>query len=163
MNSRANELAAKLERFGALKTPEYLELKNLIKEGELDWHDLYLSQRTSIEKMHHMTTEMFWRCNDQYYNAFYDMKELVELINAWYEIEKPYKAPNKIAYGWQFALKKGQKVFRQYLYGCIRNYLNRNNVEWKIIELQIICSLKDLVNISNDGDIVEEWEGVDIH
>lgn len=149
-------LTNKLETLGRLKNDEYLELQNLIRAGEVEgWHELYLSQKVDLKMMNELTRHMLWKVDDCGYNAFYDMKELVEMVNAWFEIEKPYKAPNKIAYGWKFALDKGFNSFRPYLYGCIRNYLNKNNVEFTTLELQIICCLKDIVKSNG-----EDWEGL---
>ena len=154
MNKRANELTQKLETYGRLKNNEYVELKHLINDGALpEWHQLYLSQRVDLHMMNCLTTEILWKVDDTGYNPFFDMKQLVEMVNAWFEIDNPYKAPNKIAYGWQFAVKKGFDSFRPYLFGCIRNYLKKNDVEYTNLELQIICSLKDVVKSNG-----EDWE-----
>ena len=63
-----------------------------------------------------------WNVNDGE-NHYYDFLDLVRMVNAWWDItgEKP---ANRIAWGWEKALEKDNP--RAYLYGCIRNYLKRN-------------------------------------
>lgn len=102
--------------------------------------------RVAILDLHQIVRYMWDKTTDKYYDAFFDMKELCEMINAYYHITKPTKAPNKIAYGWTFALDKGYKAFRPYFFACIRNYLQRNNVEFETSDLQKICNLKDIAH-----------------
>lgn len=57
-------------------------------------------------------------------DSYFRMVDFVHHINAFYDITGE-KAPNRIAWGWnQFHSKD---VPMAYLYGCIRNYLRRNN------------------------------------
>ena len=127
------------------------KVKPLLDElqEELDWLNqttIYRNSNTSLLVMNGLTYHLWMKAGKSYEDGFFDFKKLVELINDYFEIENPYKAPNKIAYGWNFSLKKGFEAFRPYLYGCIRNYLNRNGVEFKTIELQKICHLRDCEN-----------------
>ena len=59
---------------------------------------------------------------------------LVKGINAYYRINNPTKAFNKVAYGWNQAYKKTES--ERYLYACIRNYLYDNEVDFTTKELQ---------------------------
>lgn len=118
--------------------------KELERINEVQW---YRSSHISILKLSTMVRGMY----EELYlvgkdDDFYTMKEFVEGINSYYEIKEPYKPSNKIAFGWNFALQKGSKAFRPYLLGCVRNYLNKNNVEWEMKDLQKICNLRDCEN-----------------
>lgn len=55
---------------------------------------------------------------------YFKFKDLVNMVNAYWNItdEKP---ANRIAWGWSKCREKDNP--RAYLYGCIRNYLKRNN------------------------------------
>lgn len=69
-------------------------------------------------------------------NPFFDFQNLVKQVNAYWKIETPYKAPNKIAYGWKFSMEKADhtgyysKSWRLYMWGCIKNYLIKNGIEF---------------------------------
>ena len=65
---------------------------------------------------------------------------VVKKINAMYCIEKPTKAPNKVAFGWNYAFSKDNP--RAYLYGCIRNYLKDNGVEFTDDEVKMMVGFK---------------------
>ena len=56
-------------------------------------------------------------------NLYYDFRDLVCMVNAYWDItgEKP---ANRIAWGWSQCRDKDNP--QAYLYGCIRNYLKRN-------------------------------------
>ena len=99
--------------------------------------------RVSIHAMHDLVYFKLWSASREgETNRFFDFKELVEMINCYFEIKNPYKPSNKIAYGWNFALTKDN--FRPYLFGCIRNYLRKNDVEFETSDLQKICCLRDI-------------------
>ena len=61
---------------------------------------------------------------DNYRNWYFDCLELVNMVNAYWDItdEKP---ANRIAWGWEKCREKDNP--QAYLYGCIRNYLKRND------------------------------------
>ena len=67
---------------------------------------------------------MDWKYAPSTKDTYYVIKQLVDWINAYWDItgEKP---SNRIAWGWS----KGENMENPngYLYGCIRNYLRRNN------------------------------------
>ena len=98
--------------------------------------------RVSIHAMNDKVRYLWESSQQGSDNEFFEFKELVEMINCFYEISEPYKASNKIAYGWNFALAKDN--FRPYLFGCIRNYLRKNDVEFETSDLQKICCLRDI-------------------
>ena len=127
------------------KNPDMIE--DLFKEieSELDWINgvkLYRSSVVSILILNGQCNRPFRLANTGYSNnPFFDFKRLVEMINAFYLIAEPYKAPNKIAYGWSFCMDKSNP--RAYLCACIKNYLARNEVEFDIRDIQKICGLRD--------------------
>ena len=90
-------------------------------------------------------------------NPFFDFLTLVKQINAFYGIDNPNKAPNKVAYGWNFCIEKGSprdgyKGSKLYLWGCIKNYLIQNGIEFDkntSLEVRKIVRLTDC------------WEGDD--
>ena len=107
--------------------------------------------RITINKMHDLVIMRIIGMLDSGYhtNPFYDFKKLVEMINCYYHIENPYKPSNKIAYGWKFSIDKGNrndfyKGTRLYLFGCIKNYLIKNNKEWDSLEIRKICGLANI-------------------
>lgn len=122
-------------------------------EAELKWFNqnvqLYNNTRISILEMHFTCDRPFQLMNTGYSNnSFFDFKKLVEQLNCYYGIEEPYKAPNKIAYGWNFCMEKGDghyfcKRQRAYLFACIRNYLQKNDVDFKMSDIQKVVGLKD--------------------
>lgn len=61
--------------------------------------------------------------DDKYNNFYFDCLNLVNMVNAYWDItgEKP---ANRIAWGWEKCREKDNP--KAYLYGCIRNYLKRN-------------------------------------
>ena len=95
-------------------------------------------------------------CSGYTNNAFYDFKNLCEQVNAYWEIENPHKAPNKIAYGWKFSMKKADmpngyysKSWKLYMWGCIKNYLVKNGVEFtkeESLKVRKIVGLADIVD-----------------
>lgn len=86
-------------------------------------------------------------------NAFFDFKKLCEMINAYWEIETPYKPSNKIAYGWKFSMEKADntgyycKGWKLYMWGCIKNYLIKNGVEFTKEESLKVRKIVGLVDI----------------
>ena len=72
--------------------------------------------------------------------TYYDLKKLCEMINCYYKIEQPYKAPNKIAYNWNYVV--GEPKQNLELYCRIRNYLEKNKAEYDVEEFKNIMLLK---------------------
>ena len=68
------------------------------------------------------------------------MIDVVKKINAIFCIENPTKAPNKVAFGWNYAFTKEHPI--GYLLACIRNYLKENNAEFTEDEIKMIVGLK---------------------
>ena len=97
----------------------------------------------SLVTLHDNVSHMFWN-QDKYakYPDNWMMKAFVDRINAYFEVETPYKTSYRIGYGWNFAFKKNN--FRPYLYGCIRNYLQKNEVEFDIVDVKKICGLVEV-------------------
>jgi len=127
--------------------PEGLLQKFDLVEDELKWVNqtqIYRSNWNSIHRMESIVRCIWQEAGKLNADEFFNFKELVERINAFFKIEEPYKAPNKIAYGWNFSLKKGYQAFRQYLFACIRNYLRKNGVEFETSDLQKICCLREI-------------------
>ena len=69
-----------------------------------------------------------------------DLIPFVEKINAIYCIENPNKYPNKVAFGWNNAFNKSNP--RAYLFGCIKNYLHQNSVEFDEEEIKYLTGIK---------------------
>lgn len=127
-------------------------------EAELEWLEnnavIYTTTRISLHTMSCLfTMRILGNLNSGYsMNPYYDFKELVEQINCYYDINEPYKPSNKIAYGWKFCLDKGNprdayKGARLYLWGCIKNYLIKNGVEFTkatSLEVRKIVGLVDV-------------------
>lgn len=123
-----------------------LEKFNMVEE-ELAWVNqtqIYRSNWNSIHRMESIVRCIWQEAGKLNADGFFEFKELVERINTFFKIEEPYKPSNKIAYGWNFSLKKGYQAFRPYLFACIRNYLQKNDVEFETSDLQKICCLRDL-------------------
>lgn len=125
-------------------------------ENELEWFNnnvkIYSNTRISLLEMHFTCDRPFKFIGSGYTNnSFFDFKKLVEQINCYYDIQEPYKPSNKIAYGWNFAMEKGDthmgysnKGARKYLFACIRNYLIKNGVtDFKTNHIQQIVGLAD--------------------
>lgn len=132
--------------------PERCERMYKLLEAEYDeihhiWeYKVGRNTRVSLFELSEYVYNFWIRSDDKYYDGFFDLKEFVEMLNAYYGIETPHKPANKVAYGLTFAIKKGFKSFRPYFYGCIRNYLQKNNVEFKTLDLQKICRFKDITD-----------------
>lgn len=150
-----NEYKEELENIMSIKkfmmeeapNPEGFSKKFDLVEDELKWVNqtqIYRSNWNSLHKMSDMVYFLSQKAGKEYADGFFEFKELVERINAYFKIENPYKPSNKIAYGWNFSLKKGYQAFRPYLFACIRNYLQKNDVEFKTSDLQKICCLRNL-------------------
>lgn len=150
-----NEYKEELEDIMSMKdfmmeeapNPEGLLEKFNMVEEELAWVNqtqIYRSNWNSIHRMESLVRHIWHEAGKDYADEFFNFKELVERINAFFKIEEPYKPSNKIAYGWNFSLKKSHQVFRPYLFACIRNYLQKNDVVFKNSDLQKICCLRDL-------------------
>lgn len=129
-------------------------------QSELKWLQenaiIYRDTRISLLEMH-FKVEHIWHMDNSGYssNPFFDFKELVEMINCWWDISEPYKPSNKIAFGWKFCLDKDKSCFykgcKLYLWGCIKNYLIRNGIEFNkdvSLEIRKIVGLADC----QDGD-----------
>lgn len=154
INEYKEELESKKDHFEFLvkynetKKPEELKQKIAELEAEIKWFEdnvrFYRDTRVSVLDMHQITSHLFWKNDDHYYDAFFDFIELVQMINCYFNIKEPNKPYNRVAFGWNYSMTKERKVFRQYLYGCIRNYLNSNGVTFETKTLQKICSLKDV-------------------
>lgn len=107
-------------------------------EAELEWvkqTTIYRNDYASLFNMNQLVEHLFSAKPD---NSFFEFQQLVRWVNAYFKITNPYKPVNKIAYGWNFALDKS----KPYLFACIRNYLQKNGVEFTTLELQKICALK---------------------
>lgn len=87
-------------------------------------------------------------------NPFFDFQKLVKMVNCYWDIKEPYKAPNKIAYGWKFSMEKAEgkqgyysKNWKLYMWGCIKNYLIKNGVEFtkeESLKVRKIVGLADI-------------------
>lgn len=112
---------------------------------EIDYINKYKIYRTTLVSLYEMNATLhgLWSKETSGYsnNAYYDFITLVKQVNAYWQIENPHKAPNKIAYGWKFCMDKGNsyldKGWKLYLWGCIKNYLIKNGIEF-----DKDCSLK---------------------
>lgn len=57
-------------------------------------------------------------------NCYFRMLDFVNYVNAYWDITDE-KAPNRVAWGWNQYHKKESPM--GFLYGCVRNYLKRND------------------------------------
>ena len=76
------------------------------------------------------------------------------MINAYWKIETPYKPSNKIAYGWKFSMDKADckngyysKSWKLYMWGCIKNYLIKNGVDFTKEESLKVRKIVGLVEV----------------
>ena len=98
---------------------------------------------TSILSMNGQIRRPFELKRTGYSNdPFFDFKKLADMVNAYWEISDPYKPSTKIGYGWKFCMDKSNP--RAYLFACIRNYLQKNDVEFEMIDVKRICGLADI-------------------
>lgn len=95
----------------------------------------------SITSCYYMNAELrhLWdlECSGYTNNAFFNFKKVVEMVNAYWKIKTPFKPSSKIAYGWKFSMSKATmengyhcKNWRLYMFGCIKNYLIKNGIEF---------------------------------
>lgn len=104
----------------------------------INQYKIYNSTLTSLYTMSNILESMWYKqCSGYSSNPFFAFKELVDMVNAYWQIEKPYKPSNKIAYGWKFSMEKADqengwysKSWKLYMWGCIKNYLIRNGIEF---------------------------------
>ena len=103
--------------------------------------NIYRSSHVSLLKMngltHHIDGLFYKGVTDDYY----DFKELVEMVNAYYEVWEPVVPVNKLAFTWNCSLNKNN--WKAYLFTCIRNYLSDCDVECDVVDLQKIVCLRD--------------------
>lgn len=125
--------------------------------AEMEYINEYKIYTSTLTSLYEMNAILFglWRKEFSGYsnNAFYDFHKLVKLVNAYWEIETPYKPANKIAYGWKFSMKKADntgyycKNWKLYMWGCIKNYLIKNGVEFtkeESLKVRKIVGLADI-------------------
>lgn len=139
--------------FYGLKPHHYTLLEQEVEEiNYINTYKIYNSTLTSLYEMNAILYGLWSKeCSGYSNNAFYDFKALVEYINCYWDIEEPYKAPNKIAYGWKFCMDKGNsyydKGWKLYLWGCIKNYLIKNGIEFTKEESLKVRKIVGLVDI----------------
>jgi len=137
---RNNLKPERCKKMYSLLEEEYDKINHIMK------YQVGRTTRVSIYDMNQKVKHLWMHCDETYFDGFFEFKELCEMINAYFGIKKPYKPANKIAYGWNFSLKKGFKAFRHYFFACLRNYLQKNDIEFKTSDLQKICCLKDITD-----------------
>ena len=100
-------------------------------------HKIYRSTLTSLYVMKGKLLGLWQKEFSGYSNnPFFDFQKLVKLVNAYWDIEEPYKPANKIAYGWKFSMEKADdtgyycKGWKLYMWGCIKNYLIKNGIDF---------------------------------
>ena len=118
----------------------YLQLLN-VELAQMEYINKFKIYRNTIVTIHEMNGVLrgLWdkECSGYSNNAFYDFQTLVKYVNAYWQIETPYKPANKIAYGWKFSMEKADtkngyysKSWKLYMWGCIKNYLKRNGIDF---------------------------------
>lgn len=146
------------KKFGGVTDEMYKPLEAELEAIEyINEYKIYNSTLTSLGEMNSTLFGLWSKENSGYNNnAFFDFKKLVEQINAYWQIEEPYKPSNKIAFGWKFCMEKGNsyydKGWKLYLWGCIKNYLIRNGIEFTKEESLKVRKIVGLVEIR---DMVE--------
>ena len=135
--------------------------KPLEKElEEIEYINEYKIYTTTLTSLYEMNAILFGLWNKEFSgygnNAFFDFQKLVKMVNAYWQIEKPYKPANKIAYGWKFSMDKAEgkqgyfsKSWKLYMWGCIKNYLIRNGIEFTKEESLKVRKIVGLVNVKD--------------
>lgn len=144
-------------KHGILTEADYETIETEHEEIEyINQYKIYNSTLTSLYEMNGILQGVWSKTNSGYSNnAFFDFKKLVEYVNAYWQIENPYKAPNKIGYGWKFCMEKGNsnsyydKGWKLYLWGCIKNYLIKNGVEFTKEESLKVRKIVGLVDVKD--------------
>lgn len=95
-------------------------------------------------------------CSGYTNNPFFNFKKVVEMVNAYWKIKTPSKAPSKIAYGWKFSMQKADtkngyysKSWKLYMFGCIKNYLLKNGIDFSkedSLKVRKMVGLTDIYN-----------------
>lgn len=136
-----------------LTAEHYSYLEAEVEEiNYINKYKIYNSTLVTLQEMHGTLYGLWSKENSGYSNnAYFDFIALVKQVNAYWEIENPYKAPNKIAYGWKFCMDKGNsyydKGWKLYLWGCIKNYLIKNGIEFTKEESLKVRKIVGLVDI----------------
>ena len=133
--------------------PEVEQLEHIHK-----WR-LYSGSITSCYYMNGVLRHIWdMECSGYSNNPFFDFQKLVKMVNAYWKIKTPVKAPNKVAYGWQFSMEKADykygymsKSWKLYMWGCIKNYLIKNGIEFtkeESLKVRKIVGLADIYDTS---------------
>lgn len=139
-----------------LTAEHYSYLEAEVEEiNYLNKYKIYNSTLTSLAEMNGVLFNMWDKEFSGYSNnAFFDFKQLCDMINCYWDIENPYKPSNKIAYGWKFSMKKAEgnqgyysKTWRLYMWGCIKNYLIKNGIDFTKDESLKVRKIVGLVDI----------------
>ena len=133
-------------------------LTSMAKEVEaIDHIKTYNIYRSTLTSLYVMNAKLLglWQKEFSGYsnNPFFDFQKLVKLVNAYWDIEEPYKPANKIAYGWKFSMDKADdngyycKGWKLYMWGCIKNYLIKNGIDFTKEESLKVRKIVGLVDI----------------
>lgn len=160
-NEYHKELAENLNRKNFLIRNTDLQAEHFVlleKEFEaidhIKTHKIYRSTLTSLYVMNAKLLGLWQKEFSGYSNnPFFDFQKLVKLVNAYWDIEEPYKPANKIAYGWKFSMEKADdngyycKAWKLYMWGCIKNYLIKNGIDFTKEESLKVRKIVGLVDI----------------
>ena len=121
----------------------------------INHHRIYRGSVTSLHQMNGVLRRIWdMECSGYTNNPFFDFKKLCDMINAYWKIETPYKPSNKIAYGWKFSMDKADckngyysKSWKLYMWGCIKNYLIKNGVDFTKEESLKVRKIVGLVEV----------------
>ena len=108
---------------------------------QIDYINNWRIYSGSITSCYYMNAKLryIWDMEHSGYsnNPFFDFQKLVKMVNAYWKIKTPSKPVNKVAYGWKFSMSKAEgrlgyysKNWRLYMFGCIKNYLKREGIEF---------------------------------
>ena len=131
---------------------KYLNVE-LTEMEYINKYKIYTTTMVSLFTMNGLVRHIWEMDSSGYHNnPFFDFQKLVKRINCYWKIENPTKAPNKVAWGLKFCLEKGDKSCfykgcRLYLFGCIRNYLKQNGINFTKEESLKVRKLVGLADI----------------
>ena len=129
--------------------PEFEQIHHLN-----EWR-IYSGSITSCHYMNGVLRHLWdMECSGYTNNPFFNFKKLVEMVNAYWKIKTPSKPSSKIAYGWKFSMEKADckygyhsKSWKLYMWGCIKNYLIKNGVEFTKEESSKVRKIVGLADI----------------
>jgi len=156
INDKLNHKDIDLRHSNIIKPEHYCLLEAEVENiNYIKKYKIYTTTLTSLCEMNEVLRHLWdMECSGYSNNPFFDFKKLCDMVNAYWDIKEPYKPSNKIAYGWKFSMKKADmkngfysKNWRLYMWGCIKNYLIKNGIEFtkeESLKVRKIVGLADI-------------------